>query len=242
MSQENNGFESKDVPVINEQQTKSPEELEAKFGLPKVFGSLALAAAALGGGMQNAEAGGARMYEVNSPQVNQLKAELSSLGVHDFKVIQSMATNISTERGNISLTRDENSNGVEDSVNKALNGVNGHQFLKEIERQNSRLSKIQDSIDTAHGMFNISISPYAQEVLKGNGITYQNGILSNSKHRINMSGGSDPNTECKITGWKEFKNFVIADCMEINMASGKPVISSIKYQINPDLSLVEIKK
>jgi hypothetical protein len=242
MSQENNTFESQAVIPTEIQPTKSPAELEARFGLPKVFGSLALAAAALGGGMQNAEAGGASRFELNTPQIVQLQAELDSLGVQNIQGIESYnSTYINTNKGKIKLSPEDGVYGI-DLINRALVGVDGQQFLKEIQRQNTTISNIEDRIDTSHGIFSMSITPYAQKVLQGNGIAYRNGKLSNGRHVIDMTGDDNPNTECKITGWGEFKNFVVADCLEVTMATGKPMISSVKYQINPDMSVIEIKK
>lgn len=246
MLQENNSIESINTSVVEaEQRVKSPEELEEKFGLPKVFGSLALAAAALSGGMQNAEAGGSMIME-NTPTMNSLKAELSVKGVQGFEVVRSLGLKISTDRGDVHITKEqEDTRPAEQIVSSALEGVSANQFLGEIERQNTRAQKILEQLETKNGIFRISISPYAQEVLKQNNVSYGSGFLKKGRYSIDLTGGNEgtPNTECKITGWGEFKNFVIADCLELKVVNGRPVISSVKYKLNgTDLSVEEIKK
>lgn len=219
---------------------RSADKVESQSKLSKVLGALTLAAAALGGGMGNAEAGGANTLEVNSPQVNRIKQELRQSGVKNFEIIQSVGLTIKTEQGKVKLGAVS-----ADNLDEILSGVTAQAFLKEIKRQNNTETRIIDEVNTAHGTFRVDISPYAQAIFQENNISYKDGKITNGRQTVDLTGSNDtnPNSECKITGGEDFKNFVIADCLELKIKNGKPTISSVKYQIDgSDLRVVEIKK
>jgi hypothetical protein len=223
-------------------------ESESKGGLPRVFGSLALAAAATFGavGMQDAEAGGARYVEINTPQISVLKEGVRALGVKEFQFVQGMQLGVQTEKGTVFFSRDINdTRSGEEKVKNLLAGVSPEQFINEIRRQNTYLPRLLENIPTPNGIFRLTISPYAQEVLNDNHVTYDNGKLSKGKYSVYLTGeGADnPNSECKITGWQEFKNYVYADCFELKIENGEQTISGIRYKINgSDLSVEEIRQ
>ncbi len=231
--------------------TDLPEPQDAQEGkseIPKVFGSLALAAAAVfgAGGMQNAEAGGSQYLEINTPHISVLKEGVNKLGVREFQFVHGMELGIQTEHGPVMLSRDRDDvRPAGERAESALARVTPEQFVNEIRRQNTDLPRLAEQLPSANGTFRINISPYAQEVLNDNHVAYEQGILRKGTYSVHLSGGGqdNPNTECKVTGWKEFNNYVIADCLEIRMESGKPVVAAVKYKINgSDLSVEEIKR
>ncbi len=227
------------VAEVTPPSTAKEETLVPKteVGFNKLYGSLALAAALIGGFPDAAEAGGSKELKINAPEAARLTVELQSLGVNKLEFVQSMSLGISTDKGVIYLPKN-NDKSPDAQVNEALKGVSGAQFLNEIQRQKSQERQISEQIKTSHGVFSVSVTPYAREVMKQIGVTYENGILSNGRHRVNLSGegAENPNSECTISGTGTlFKNMIEAACREIKVVNGKPLIESVTYRIGADL-------
>ena len=212
----------------------------------RIFGSLALAAAATFGaaGMDDAEARTMRNMETTTDHVSVLKKGLAEIGVNTFTFVQGMRLEIETERGRVQLTRDaEDNRPPAEFAESALKGVTPEQFVKEIERQNTKRVDLAGEMPTPHGNFRFAITGYARNVLSDNDITFSPGKLTKGTSVLNLSGAgtANPNTECRVTGWREFNNYVIADCREMRMQDGQQVTVPVKYKINADLSVQVLK-
>lgn len=229
------------------QPKKSPAELEKKFSAKNTLNALAiLAATTLTSGIQNAEAG-VFDIEVNSPTISALKSGLQKFGVNEFNVVKGFGVGIKTEKGSIDfdLSSMKNTETAEEVMIKKLEGINPNQFINEIYRQNTDKIRIKDNVEGT----SVNISPYAQEVLSENHISYKQGILTNNHgHEVSLLGGTggrvEGNKECKVKGVAEFNNYLIATCTEFSHDANGLFTGylSVKYKINgADLSVEEIK-
>lgn len=233
MSQENFSNNISNTPNTNTDKPKSQDKLEAKFGVPKFVGAVALSMAALAGGNVEART---TTIKVDTPQIQALKADLNKMGVTQFVIVQGLRLSIQTDKGNVYIGGIGNNTGSPvDRVSSALQGVSGQQLVNEIKRQNSRERGVDSSVEAPHGTVKINISPYAMEVFKEYNVKYDDGVISKGTDKIDLTakGTDTPNTECTITGSeKEFVSSVIANCKEMRVVSGKPSIYRVSYQID----------
>ncbi len=226
--------------------SKSPQELEVMFNLPKIVGIASLSIAALAGGMNEAEARATIIDTSNIPEFQILKSELNKIGVREFSVTQSMGLSLSVDGKNLYINGGNKQSSSEERLASVLRGVTAAQIMNEVKRQNSKEVGISESIEAPHGSVKISVSPYAQQVFKEYGITYINGVISNGKHSIDLTGKNSetPNTECIINGsQRDFAASVVAACKEMRIAGGKPSIYQMNYEIDAnDLVVKDIKR
>lgn len=219
------------------EQSQGKKESGTKLNVPKVFKSLAMAAALYAGSAGGAEAGGSMPLEAATPKVESLKKDLQATkGIERFEIGTDMAgAFISTDKGDVSIRLNPNEGGsdTEQQITGILANVTADQFMREIQRQHSQGEATHEVIQTPDGAFRIDISAYAHEVLKQNGVQYSEGKIVKGDTQVNLAGSEGaPNTECKVVGGKEFSNSVIADCTEVRSGEGGPRFGAVSYQID----------
>ncbi len=202
-------------------------EAESNFGLSKkIIASLAVAAGAIGA-MGSAEA--RTMYiDTTTPEISRINSEMEAIGIKNFQVMSGFRPMIRTENGVMYL-----SSGGGHEVQ--LKGISADQINREIRRQaNGSEDGVNDKINTPSGLFEIKISDYALKVFEEKNIKYSNGEISNGAAILDLAGRNttEPNTECRISGYKEFYDFVIAQCKELKIVNNKPTIAEVSYKID----------
>ena len=79
----------------------------------------------------------------------------------------------------------------------------------------------------------VSVSPYAQAVMKEYNISYIGGVLNMPGGKIiDLRGGKEsPNYECMLGG-KELRPVLVANCTEAVQRGGRVLKGEIKYLLN----------
>ena len=233
------GFENSLQSDDQAETANDPIEVEGRneSGKRKLYTSLAFAA------MMFATQAEARISDIETPETERLKTELQEHGVSSVRFLKGSNRSIETDVGIINLPNSDLP--AKEHFNKALEGVTAEQFLNEIAREKSSKDSIGETVNTANGPFEITISPYALEVMEQINISYEDGKLKNNKGFVSLTGDGtkNPNTECFISGTVEpFKNYIEAQCKEMQITNGSPYIKSITYTINGNLEVIEIPR